>query len=90
MLSEYTEIGNVTTGFGAATDADFMYLYLWVTPLYSGELSSLNITLTRIPTEILILTKELDLGGSGAPGFEWILGISGIAIIVLLLKKKRL
>ena len=90
MPSDYSEVGNVTTGFGAASTEDFVYVYLLANSMYPDQLSSLNITLTRVPTEILVLTKEPDLGGSGAPGFQWIWSISGIAIIVLLLKKKRI
>ncbi len=90
MPSDYTEIGNVTTGFGAATDEDFVYIILYTYPLYPGELSSLNITLTRVPTQLLVMTKEPDLGGSSAPGFHWIWTISGIAICVLFLKNRKI
>ncbi len=90
MPSDYSEIGNVTTGFGSASEEDFVYLYLFLNPMYPGELSSLNVTLTRIPTQILLLSKEADLGGSGAPGFEWIWSISTIALIVFFLRKKRI
>jgi hypothetical protein len=89
MPSDYTEVGNVTTGFGSVSEEDFVYLILYTNPLYPGELSFLNITLTRIPTEILLLTKEANLGGSGAPGFEWLWGISSIILIAVFLRKKR-
>ena len=89
MPSDSTEVGNVTTGFGSVSEEDYVYLILYTNPLYPGELSFLNITLTRIPTQILILTKEADLGGSKAPGFGWIWSITTIVLIVFFLRKKN-
>jgi hypothetical protein len=89
--SWFDEIGNYTFGFGACTDQDYVPIYLSLNELFPDQLGVLNITFIRIPTKILLLTKEtkVKLAG-GAPGFDWIFTISGIGILVLFLKKKRI
>jgi len=88
ILSNPDQLGNYTTGYGAPTNQDYIYLALLLEPSNGREVVTFNLTLQRLPTSILTLEKETKVGGR-APGFEWIFSIFGLGTVVYIIRNKK-
>jgi len=82
------ELGNYTTGYGAPTHRDYIYLVLLLDPSNIRKIVTFNLTLRSLPTSILSLEKENRSGGR-APGFEWLLSIFGLGTVVYIIRNKK-
>jgi len=88
ILNNPDQLGNYTTGYGAPTNQDYIYLALLLEPSNGRKVVTFNLTLQRLPTSVLILEKETKVGG-GAPGFEWIFSIFGLGTVVYIIRNKK-
>ena len=90
--SDYTEVGNLTTGFGTPTTRDSVFLQFYFMDMDPDQKVMFNITFRMINTTILSLQKETTVKPAkapAAPGFEWVLGLLGLGTLVLLATKRR-
>ncbi|MHA1225874.1 MAG: hypothetical protein ACTSPV_03950 [Candidatus Hodarchaeales archaeon] len=84
------QVGNLTTAFGIMTEREYIYLCIMPTALGPDPVV-LNITLQRIPTQVLHLKKATNIKpvGTGAPGFEWFITLFALVLVISHKSKRK-